>query len=130
MSAAHAPTPAELDEEIAELQHRCETVRASFGDVPVAMLSRLAVRTELRDLRNSHDALTEQLAQEHQDRVQAQVSEETQRSRCDALVAALADADTLIEEWIGLLLANGLRHSVVDGEAVRAKIATLSQATP
>jgi hypothetical protein len=38
----------------------------------------------------------------------------------------LREADKVLEDWIGLLLANGLRHSVIDGEVVRQKIAALS----
>lgn len=42
------------------------------------------------------------------------------------LVEALRDADAVLEEWIELLKSNGLRHSAIDGEAVRAKIAVLA----
>lgn len=39
----------------------------------------------------------------------------------------LNKADSLIGEWIGILLADGMRLTAIDGEALRKKIALLAQ---
>lgn len=49
---------------------------------------------------------------------------EAKRAR-DKALAVLKEADVVLEEWIGILQANGLRHSAIDGEALRTKIAAL-----